>query len=84
MVAAPWTPALVSPLMTKLYQESNLRVAPNAIALHPEDARDCGARAILQTRLGKCAVNVVADPARSARRGPHRIVGRHPRHLHRG
>jgi hypothetical protein len=62
-VMAPWVPALVSPLMTKVYEESNLRLAPNAIALNPEDARDCGARAILQTRLGKCAVNVVADAA---------------------
>ena len=32
-------PALVSPLMTKLYQESNLRLAPNRVALHPDDAR---------------------------------------------
>jgi hypothetical protein len=63
VVAATWTPALVSPLMTKIYEESNLRLAPNAIALHPEDARDCGARAILQTRRGKCSVNVVADAA---------------------
>jgi hypothetical protein len=49
--------------MTKIYQESTLRVAPNAIALNPADASDCGARAILQTRLGKCAVNVIADAA---------------------
>src|ERR1035441_7065761 len=34
----PYTPALVSPLMTKLYQESNLRLAPNRVALHPADA----------------------------------------------
>jgi hypothetical protein len=63
VMPAPWSPALVSPLMTKLYEESNLRLAPNSIALHPEDARDWGTRAVLQTRLGKCAVNVLADPS---------------------
>jgi hypothetical protein len=63
VVPAPWTPALVSPLMTKLYEESNLRLAPNAIALNPDAARECGPRAILQTRLGRCAVNVIADTA---------------------
>jgi anaerobic selenocysteine-containing dehydrogenase len=61
------TPALFSPLMTKLYQESNLRLAPNRVALHPNDARAAnlpnGGRATLQTRLGKCAVEVTVDPA---------------------
>jgi hypothetical protein len=47
IIPAPWTPALVSPLMTKLYEESNLRLAPNSIAIHPDDARDCGAHAVL-------------------------------------
>jgi anaerobic selenocysteine-containing dehydrogenase len=60
-------PALVSPLMTKLYQESNLRLAPNRVALHPDDARAAhvpnGARAVLQTRIGKCSVEVTVDPA---------------------
>jgi anaerobic selenocysteine-containing dehydrogenase len=59
--------ALVSPLMTKLYQESNLRLAPNRVALHPDDARAANlsnsARAILQTRVGKCSVEVTVDPA---------------------
>jgi hypothetical protein len=53
--------------MTKLYQESNLRLAPNAVALNPADARsvhlDAGAHAFLQTELGKCGVNVTLDPA---------------------
>jgi anaerobic selenocysteine-containing dehydrogenase len=66
-IREPYTPALVSPLMTKLYQESNLRLAPNRVALHPADARaanlSSGARAILQTRIGKCAVVVTVDPA---------------------
>jgi anaerobic selenocysteine-containing dehydrogenase len=66
-IRQPFTPALVSPLMTKLYQESNLRLAPNRVALHPADARAAGvsngSRAILQTRIGKCAVEVTVDPA---------------------
>ena len=66
-IRQPYTPALVSPLMTKIYQESNLRLAPNRVALHPADARASGvsngARAILQTRIGKCAVEVTVDPA---------------------
>ena len=66
-IREPHNPALVSPLMTKLYQESNLRLAPNRVALHPDDARAAnltnGARAILHTRIGKCAVEVTVDPA---------------------
>jgi anaerobic selenocysteine-containing dehydrogenase len=58
---------LVSPLMTKLYQESNLRLAPNRVALHPADARAAdlpnGAPAVLQTRTGKCSVEVTVDPS---------------------
>jgi anaerobic selenocysteine-containing dehydrogenase len=60
-------PTLVSPLMTKLYQESNLRLAPNRVALHPDDARASslsnGVRAVLQTRAGKCRVDVTVDPS---------------------
>jgi hypothetical protein len=63
IVPAAWTPALFSPLMTKLYEESNLRLAPNVIALHPEDAAGCGPRAVLQTRLGRCTVQVTVDAA---------------------
>jgi hypothetical protein len=59
---SPWTPLLTSPLMTKLYEESNLRLPPNAVALHPDEARDVSPRATLQTRLGRCTVNVVPDP----------------------
>jgi anaerobic selenocysteine-containing dehydrogenase len=65
-IAQAYTPA-GSPLMTKLYQESNLRLAPNRVALCPADAVAAGvrqgSRAILQTRLGKCAVEVTVDPA---------------------
>ncbi len=66
-IREPHTPALLSPLMTKLYQESGLRLAPNRVALNPGDARAAnlsnGARATLQTRIGKCAVEVTVDPA---------------------
>src|SRR5450759_38096 len=66
-IREPHNPALVSPLMTKLYQESNLRLAPNRVALHPNDARAAnlpnGARAVLYTRIGRCSVEVTVDPA---------------------
>ena len=65
-IGEPHSPGLISPLMTKLYQESNLRLAPNRVALHPNDARAAnlsnGARATLQTLLGKCSVEVTVDP----------------------
>jgi hypothetical protein len=67
ILSAQHTPPLMSPLMSKVYQESNLRLAPNWIALHPSDARaarlENGAEAFLQTRLGKCGVRVAVDPA---------------------
>lgn len=51
------TPA--SPILSKLYQESNLRLGPQRVALHPS----CGleGRATLQTVLGKCDVEVTLD-----------------------
>jgi hypothetical protein len=64
-IREPHNPALLSPLMTKLYQESNLRLAPNLVALHPDEARAAnlsnGARAALQTRMGTCSVEVTVD-----------------------
>jgi hypothetical protein len=66
-IREPHNPALGSPLMTKLYQESNLRLAPNRVALHPDEARAAnisnGARATLHTRVGWCSVEVTVDPA---------------------
>ncbi|MGD0774616.1 MAG: hypothetical protein ABSC05_17525 [Candidatus Solibacter sp.] len=66
-IREPHNPALGSPLMTKLYQESNLRLAPNRVALHPDEARAAnlsnGARATLHTRIGWCPVEVTVDPA---------------------
>jgi len=65
-LAGPSSPPLLSPLMTKLYQESNLRLAPNRVALHPSDARAArladGVHAFFQTRLGRCGVDVTIDP----------------------
>jgi anaerobic selenocysteine-containing dehydrogenase len=66
-IREPHNPGLVSPLMTKLYQESNLRLAPNRVALNPDEARAAnlanGARATLHTRVGWCSVEVTVDPA---------------------
>jgi hypothetical protein len=57
---------LSSPLMSKLYQDSDLRLAPNTGALHPDTARACGvqgaSRAILQTEYGACPIALVSDP----------------------
>jgi anaerobic selenocysteine-containing dehydrogenase len=54
-----------TPLMTKLYQESNLRQGANQAFLHPDTASECGVeagdRALLQTACGKCEVRVVLD-----------------------
>jgi anaerobic selenocysteine-containing dehydrogenase len=51
--------------MSQIYQESNLRLAPNRIALHPSDAASSGvadgARAVLETRNGKRPVEVTVD-----------------------
>lgn len=58
---------IMSPLMTKVYQESNLRLAPNRAAISPDAGRalglENGARAFLETRRGRCAVQIAIDPA---------------------
>jgi anaerobic selenocysteine-containing dehydrogenase len=57
--------APLSPLMSKLYQESNLRLAANHAVLNPVTARACGvaegARAILQTRCGSAQIEISLD-----------------------
>jgi hypothetical protein len=57
---------LRSPLLSKLYQESNLRLGTHRIVMHPDAARDAhvedGGRAILQTRCGKAEVEVSIHP----------------------
>ncbi|HLK67723.1 MAG TPA: molybdopterin dinucleotide binding domain-containing protein [Bryobacteraceae bacterium] len=56
---------LCSPALSQIYQESNLRLAPNRIALHPSDASRCGvadgARALIETASGKREVIVTVD-----------------------
>ncbi|HUP05400.1 MAG TPA: hypothetical protein VMU19_15485 [Bryobacteraceae bacterium] len=58
---------LASPLMAKLYQDSDLRLAPDTVALHPDTARAAGladaARGKLETAYGACAVGLVLDAA---------------------
>jgi len=67
VVIATTSPAasLISPLFTKLYQESDLLLAPNCVALHPLDAARCGiafgTHAILETPNGKWSVRVLTD-----------------------
>jgi len=50
-----------SPILSKLYQESNLRLGPHGVALHPSCGLEDGARAMFQTLLGKCPVEVALD-----------------------
>jgi hypothetical protein len=50
-----------SPILSKLYQESNLRLAPNRVALHPSCGIEDGTQAIFGTLLGKCPVGVTLD-----------------------
>ena len=52
-----------SPLLSKVYQESNLRLAPGRVALNPSCGLDDGAPAVLETLLGKCRVGVTLDAA---------------------
>jgi anaerobic selenocysteine-containing dehydrogenase len=57
--------APVSPLLSKLYQEAELRLGPNRAALNPDDARAAGLaegeRASLQTAIGRCDIAVAFD-----------------------
>ena len=58
---------LSSPLLSKLYRESNLRQPVNRIALSPADAQAAqikdGAAAVLETAAGRFAVIAAIDPA---------------------
>ena len=55
----------VSPLFSKIYGESNLRLSPDRIALHPSEARACGVaeggRAVLECAGERRAVTVTID-----------------------
>jgi len=60
-VDSPAAAVLVSPLMAKLSQESRLRLAPRTAALHPKAGFEDGARAMLETPYGGCAIEVAVD-----------------------
>jgi anaerobic selenocysteine-containing dehydrogenase len=55
-----------SPLLSKLYRESNLLLGPGRIAMHPDDAQarglDAGARARLDVGAESRSVEVTLDP----------------------
>ena len=81
-VEGPAAGGLISPLMSKLYQESNLRLAPNQVALHPNEARELGledgAGALLETSCGGARVSVTFDssvPPGVVRAGSHSLCG---------
>ena len=52
-----------SPLLSKLYRESNLLLGPGRIAMHPADARDCGitSGARIEGHGGARRVDVLLD-----------------------
>jgi len=50
-----------SPLLSKVYQESNLRLAPGRVALNPSCGLDDGSQAVFETLLGRCRVGVTLD-----------------------
>jgi len=66
-MAEPHTPALVSPLCSKVTYESNLRLGTHGAALHPSDAQGAGlttgSRARLETAAGSVTVDVTVDDA---------------------
>lgn len=53
--------ALVSPILSKLYRESHVRLAPHGVAIHPSSGFTEGERAILQTDCGRVNVEVSID-----------------------
>jgi anaerobic selenocysteine-containing dehydrogenase len=57
--------APTSPLLSKIYQESNLKLGPKQAAIHPDEARAAGvvdgARAVLETLAGRIDVEVRVD-----------------------
>jgi hypothetical protein len=60
-VLAPEPAIASSPLLSKLYRESNLRLAPNQVALHPSSGFEEGARAVLETAASQRQVEVRLD-----------------------
>ncbi|MDR3698029.1 MAG: hypothetical protein P4L56_00255 [Candidatus Sulfopaludibacter sp.] len=66
VVMAEAPAGLGSPILSKMYQESNLRLAEDRVVLHPTVARECGVedggRAILEAGCGRLDVLVCEDP----------------------
>ncbi|MGD0870871.1 MAG: molybdopterin dinucleotide binding domain-containing protein [Bryobacteraceae bacterium] len=64
-LVAVLTEAPSSPLLSKIYQESNLKLGPKQVAIHPDEARaagvEDGARALLETLAGRIDVEVRVD-----------------------
>jgi hypothetical protein len=50
-----------SPMLSKVYQESNLRLGPNHVALHPSCGLQSGTKVSFQTVLGQCPATVSLD-----------------------
>jgi hypothetical protein len=65
IAAYGWRGARVSPLMSKLWQESDLRAAANQAAVHPRTGLALGladgGRAAVRTRCGSCELGVAFD-----------------------
>ncbi len=65
VVIAEAHPGQDSPILSKIYQESKLRLAANRVALHPSAAAEYGVAdggwAFLQTRCGKLEIVVTLD-----------------------
>jgi anaerobic selenocysteine-containing dehydrogenase len=64
-LVAMLTEAPSSPLLSKIYQESNLKLGPKQVAIHPDEARaagvEDGARGVLETLAGRIDVEVRVD-----------------------
>ncbi len=67
LLATAWMGADVSPLMTKLWVESNLKPRVQRVFVHPDTARqlalESGARARITSACGECLVDVSLDTA---------------------
>jgi hypothetical protein len=58
--------ALVSPLLSKLHEESRLRMGKRMVALDPSSGFVDGARAVLETERGRLEVEVTIDSSSPA------------------
>jgi len=57
----PGAASLVSPLMSKLSQESGLRLGPHRAAMHPKAGFEDRERAVLETPYGRRPIEVAVD-----------------------